>query len=257
MLELFLAEFKRSWTEFIRYPIEAIAGIAVTTLIFYGLFLGARYIAGPTLQFGNRLDAIVVVYVLWIFVTFIFNDIAIGLQMEAQTGTLEQIFLSPFGAPRVFLTRTVASLALRLVLILSIVLPITVLTGTRLRFVPSILFPLSTVLLGAYGLAFMMGALALLFKRIQQLLGIFQFALLFLLAVPTENWINPLQNLKLLLPMTLGADGLRKLMALNQGLDLSQFALALLNGVGYFALGLLVFRWAERQAKRRGILSGY
>lgn len=257
MLQLFLAEFKRSWIEFIRYPVDAIAGVTITTLIFYGLFLGARYIAGPALQFGNRLDAIVVVYVLWILVIFIFNDIAMGLQMEAQTGTLEQVFLSPFGAPRVFLARAVASLTLRLVLILSVLLLIIVLTGIRLSFPVSILFPLCTVLLGAYGLAFIMGALGLLFKRIQQLLGLFQFALLFLLAVPTETWVGPLQGLRLLLPMTLGAGGLRDLMALNQGLYLPHFALALLNGVGYFALGLLVFSWAEREAKRRGILGGY
>lgn len=47
MFELLLAEFKRSWTEFIRYPVDAIAGVVITTLIFYGLFLGTRYIAGP------------------------------------------------------------------------------------------------------------------------------------------------------------------------------------------------------------------
>jgi len=32
----------------------------------------------------------------------------------------------------------------------------------------------------------------------------------------------------------------------------AQFALALLNGTGYFVLGLLIFRQAEREAKRRG-----
>lgn len=256
MLKLFLAEFKRIWTEFIRYPIEAIAGVLITTVIFYGLFLSARYIAGPTLQFGDRLDTVVVGYVLWTLVLFIVNDIAIGLQIEAQTGTLEQVFLSPFGAPKVFLARAIASLTLRLVLITSILLIIIVLTGSRLRFPPSILFPLCTVLLGAYGLAFMMGALALLFKRVQQLLGLLQFPLLFLLAVPIETW-GSLQGLGLLLPMILGADELRDLMARNQSLDLSQFALALLNGVGYFALGLLLFNWAEREAKRRGILGGY
>lgn len=257
MLELFLAEFKRSWTEFIRYPVEAIAGVTITTFIFYGLFLSARFIAGPTLQFGNRLDTIVVGYVLWTLVLSIFNDIAAGLQIEAQTGTLEQVFLSPFGALKVFLARAIASLAFRLVLMMSILLIIIVLTGSRLRFPPSLLFPLSTLLLGAYGLAFIMGALALMFKRVQQLLGLLQFALLFLLAVPTKTWVGPLQSLRLLLPMSPGAEGLRDLMVRNQSLDLLQFALALLNGVGYFALGLLVFSWAERQAKRRGILGGY
>jgi ABC-2 type transport system permease protein len=257
MLKLFLAEFKRSWIEFIRYPAEAIGGIVITTAAFYGLFLSARYIAGPALQFGDRLDAIVVGYVLWTLVLSIMNDIAFGLQYEAQVGTLEQVFLSTFGALKVFLARAIASLTLRLTLNLSILLIILALTGSRLYFPVSLLLPLSTILLGAYGLALTMGALALLLKRVQQLLGIFQFALLFLMTAPTETWVGPLHVLGLLLPMTPGAGLLRELMARGQALDPAQFALALLNGAGYFALGLLIFRQAEREAKRRGILSGY
>ena len=257
MLELFLAEFKRSWIEFIRYPAEVIGGIVITTAVFYGLFLSARYIAGPALQFGDRLDAIVVGYVLWTLVLSVMTDIAFGLQYEAQVGTLEQVFLSPFGALKVFLARAIASLTLRLTLNLSILLIILALTGSRLYFPVSLLLPLIAVLLGAYGLAFTMGALALLLKRVQQLLGIFQFALLFLMTAPTETWAGPLQVLGLLLPMTPGAGILRSLMARGQALDPAQFALALFNGAGYFALGLLLFGWAEREAKRRGILSGY
>jgi ABC-2 type transport system permease protein len=257
MLELFLAEFRRSWIQFIRYPVEAIGGIVITTSIFYGLFLSARYIAGPSLQFGDRLDAIVVGYTLWSLVLFIMTDIAGGLQYEAQTGTLEQLFLSPFGAPMVFVMRAFASLVLRLAVILSILLIIMALTGSRLAFPPTLLLPLLTVLLGAYGLAFMMGSLALLLKRVQQLLGIFQFALLFLMATPTETWAGSLQVVRWLLPMTAGAGLLRDLMARGEALNLAQFSLALLNGIGYFTVGLLIFRFAEREAKRRGMVGGY
>ena len=257
MLELFLAEFRRSWIQFIRYPVEAIGGIVITTSIFYGLFLSARYIAGPSLQFGDRLDAIVVGYTLWSLVLFIMTDIAGGLQYEAQTGTLEQLFLSPFGAPMVFVMRAFASLVLRLAVILSILLIIMALTGSRLEFPPTLLLPLLTVLLGAYGLAFMMGSLALLLKRVQQLLGIFQFALLFLMATPTETWAGSLQVVRWLLPMTAGAGLLRDLMARGEALNLAQFSLALLNGIGYFTVGVLIFRFAERSAKRRGMLGGY
>ena len=257
MLDLFLAEFKRSWIEFIRYPVEAIGGIVIITAVFYGLFLSARYIAGPALQFGDRLDAIVVGYVLWTLVLSIMTDIAFGLQYEAQVGTLEQVFLSTFGALKVFLARAIASLTLRLTLNLSILLIILALTGSRLNFPVSLLLPLSTILLGAYGLAFTIGALALLLKRVGQLLAIFQFALLFLMTAPTETWVGPLQVLRLLLPMTPGAGILRSLMAQGKTLDLTQFILALLNGAAYFALGLVMFHWAERVAKRRGMLSGY
>ncbi len=257
LLELFLAEFRRNWIQFIRYPLEAVGGIVVTTIIFYGLFLSARYMAGPSLQFGDRLDAIIVGYVLWSLMLFIMTDIAGGLQHEAQTGTLEQLFLSPFGAPLVFVIRTVAHLTLQLAIILSILLIIMALTGSRLQFPPTLLLPLVTVLLGAYGLAFIMGSFALLFKRIQQILGIFQFALLFLIATPTETWTGSLQVTRWLLPMAGGAGLLRDLMARGEALNLVGLTLALLNGIGYFTVGLLIFHFAEREAKRRGILGGY
>ncbi len=257
MFELFLAEFRRSWIQFIRYPTEAIGGVVITTSIFYGLFLSARYMAGPSLQFGDRLDAIVVGYVLWSLVLFITTDISGGLQYEAQTGTLEQVFLSPFGAPLVFVMRALASLVLRLALNLSILLIIMMLTGSHLEFPPTLLLPLLTVLLGAYGLAFITGSMALLLKQVQQLLGIFQFALLFVMATPTETWTGSLQLLRWLLPMTAGAGLLRDVMARGEALNVAQFTLALLNGLGYFIVGLLIFRFAESQAKRRGMLGGY
>ena len=95
MFELFLAEFKRSWIQFTRYSTEAIGGIIIITAVFYGLFVSARYIAGPNLQFGDRLDTIIIGYVLWTLVIFIMTDIAGNLQSEAQTGTLEQILRGP------------------------------------------------------------------------------------------------------------------------------------------------------------------
>lgn len=257
MLELFLAELRRSWIQFRRYPVEAIGGIIITTSIFYGLFLSARYIAGPSLQLGDRLDSIVIGYVLWTLVIFIIADIAGNLQYEAQTGTLEQLFLSRFGAIKVFLMRTLASLSLQMVLILSILLIIMALTGSRLNFPLALLLPLVTVLMGAYGIAFFMGSLALLFKRIQQLIAIFNFALLFLLATPTETWEPPLNILGKLLPMTPGAGLLRDLMARGESLNFTKLGIAFVNGAVYFAIGLLLFRVAERKAKRRGMLSGY
>lgn len=49
---------------------------------------------------------------------YILGDIAGGLQIEAQTGTLEQLFLSRFGAIKVFLMRSLAKLTNHIVIIL-------------------------------------------------------------------------------------------------------------------------------------------
>ncbi|GET43300.1 ABC transporter permease [Microseira wollei] len=257
MFELFLAELRRAWIQFRRYPFESIGGIIITTTFFYGLFLSAKYMAGPSLQFGDRLDSIVIGYVLWTLMIFILADISGELQQEASTGTLEQLFLSSFGATKVFLMRTLANLSFQIILTFGILLIIMGLTGSRLYFPPALLFPLVTVVLGAYGIAFTMGSIALLFKRIQRLLGIIQFLLLFLIATPVETWTGPLKVLGELLPITPGAGLLRALMARGESLDLMKLGIAFINGVVYFAIGLVVFRVAEREAKRRGILGGY
>ncbi|MBW4694729.1 MAG: ABC transporter permease [Lyngbya sp. HA4199-MV5] len=257
MLELFFAELTRAGIQFRRYLFESIGGIVISTSVFYGLFLSASYIAGPGLQFGNRLDAIIVGYVLWTLVLFIMANISGTLQREAQTGTLEQLFISPFSASQVFLTRAVADLLLQSGLIAAILVIIMTLTGRWLAFPLSLWLPLLTVLLGAYGLSFAIGSLALIVKRIQQVLGIFQFALLFLMSVPTEEWTGGMRVIGNLLPMSPGAGLLRDVMARQQSLNLSQLGIALVNGGVYFAIGLLLFRWAERQTKRRGNLSDY
>ncbi|MBW4654494.1 MAG: ABC transporter permease [Kaiparowitsia implicata GSE-PSE-MK54-09C] len=256
-MELFFAELRRSWIQLLRYASEAIAGILITTVVFYGLFLSANYIAGTGNPEGDRLETIIVGYLLWTLSLFIMSDIAGGIQREAQTGTLEQLFLSPYPSTQVFLTRAIASLSIQLTLLGTILVIIVNLTGTRLSFQPVFLLPFATVLLGAYGLAFAVAAMSLLLKQVQQLLGILQFGLLFLLSVPTETLPTPIRILAGLLPMTPGAGLLREVMARGASLGLVPLLIALANGAVYLSLGLLLFRVAEGVTKRRGKLAGY
>ena len=258
MIDLLIGEFKRTWLQTLRYPAEVIGGVVILTAVFYGIFFSTQYMVGSGAgAFGDRLDTLVVGYVTWTLVLYILNDTATTLQLEAQTGTLEQVFLSPFGASKVFLLRAIASLTLRLLLIGVVLGLILWITSSRLAFPPLLLLPLSTLILAAYGLAFLAGSLALVFKRVQQLLGIFQFVLLFLLATPTEDWTGRAQTVAHMLPILPSIGLLRGLMARGEAFDWGMWAIALANGLVYFAIGMLVFRWAERKAKRQGTLGGY
>lgn len=257
MLRLVAIEFKRGLLMLRRYPLEMLGQLVVITMIFYGLFLGARYIAGPAAQFGGRLDALVVGYVLWTLSLFAIGDLSWGLMEEARTGTLEQVFLSPFGPARVYMARNLAGLLTTIVLNLGIMLLIMRLTGAKLDFTWTALAPLAAVLLGAYGLGFILGALALLFKRIQSFLNLFQFVLMFLIMTPFEQSQGLLRYLGFLLPMTPGAGQLRDLLARGQAFDPQLFGLGLLNGFAYLLLGLWLFGRAVGAAKQRGLLGGY
>lgn len=257
MLRVVAVEFKRSLLMLRRYPMEMAGQLIVVTAIFYGLFLGTRYIAGPAAQFGNRLDALVVGYVLWTLALFAIGDLSWGLMNEAREGTLEQVFMSPYGPKRVYLARSVAGLLVTLALNLGVMGLIMLLTGARLNFSWSVLAPLAAVLLGAYGLGFLLGALALLFKRIQSFLGLFQFVLMFLIMTPFEEVHGLLRTAGYLLPMTTGAGQLRALMARGEAFDPAVFGLALASGLAYLVVGLWAFDRAVRTAKERGLLGGY
>jgi ABC-2 type transport system permease protein len=94
MLELFLAQLKWSWLMRKRYLNKLIGGILITTIVFYGLFLSVHYIGGPTLQLGDRLDAIIVGYGLWTLVLFTAGSVNDSLQLEAQTCHLRATFFN-------------------------------------------------------------------------------------------------------------------------------------------------------------------
>lgn len=257
MFELFLAEFRRSWILFRRYFLESLGKIFISTCFFYALFLSASYIGGASFQLGDRLDSIVIGYVLVNLITFVLANIAGRLQYEASTGTLEQLFLSRYGAVKVFLMRAIADLIIELITIISILLIVILLTGSRLNYPLELFLPFIALVLGTYGFAFIMGAISLLFKQVQQILSIVQFSLLFLLITPPETWTGNAKILVQLFPMTSGADLLRDLMARGDSLNLTKLAIAFVNGSVYFCLGLFLFQLAEREAKRRGILTGY
>lgn len=224
--------------------------------LFPLLFLGAKFLAGPGAEFGERTGAILVGFLLWILTIFAYNTLSFGLSEEAQTGTLEQVFLTPYGPIPLLLVRNLAGLGTQLLLLGTITVVLMLLTGARLSFPPLVALPILTVLLGSYGLGFAMASLALLFKRVQQLLGISQFLLIFLLQYPLEGtgW---LAKLGYFLPLVSGASLARQMMAAEEGLDWGLLGLALFNRLFYLGVGLFIFSRAVRTAKRRGLLFGY
>lgn len=255
MFKLFIAECKRTWLMFKHYPSEAIAIIFILTALFYGLVLGIYYVAGTNSSFGDRLDSLVVGYVLWTLVALTVGDFPRTIQNEAQTGLLEQIFLSPFSASTIYLVRAFANMTLNLVLILCVLLMTLLITKSQIQVSLSLLLPLGTVIIAAIGLGFAMGASALLFKRIHRVTSIFEFSLLFLLTAPVETWKGLSLVLGQLLPMVPGMVMLRAMMIRGEILNPLQLLFAVMNSVGYFALGILMFQTIERYSKRKGLLS--
>ncbi|GIW33387.1 ABC transporter permease [Meiothermus sp.] len=255
MLQLITNEACRNLILFRRYLGESVASLVVLMLVFYGLFLGTRYMAGPTAQFGDRLDAMVVGFVLWTLILSSFAGLAQNLAEEAQTGVMEQVFLSSYPPTVVFLARCVSSVGFILLVNGAVLAALILLTGARIVLPLAVIPPVITILMASYGLGFALASLALRFKRVTQLVNLGQFALLFLVMTPFEHWQSPVPGY--VLPMAPGVGLTREVMAHGGSLDGSMMSAAALNGLVYLALGVWAFQVGIRKVKSQGLLSGY
>lgn len=256
MLQVVYIELWRFLRALSRYPLELIGGVLGAVLVFTLFFSGARYLAGPAL-FGERLEALVVSLIAWSLAFSLLSNTASTLAEEALAGLLEQLALTRPGLLGVVLVRAFVSLLQIILLVIPIVLAILLTSGAKLDFDPLALLPLGSLALGGLGLGLMLGGLALVYKRVGQLLGLLQFALLGLFLVRFEALAWPWSGLGYFLPLTPSVAALRLLLGRGEDPGWGFFLLAGANALAYLALGIGFFQRAIRRARRQGTLGTY
>jgi ABC-2 type transport system permease protein len=129
-------------------------------------------------------------------------------------------------------------------------------TDQSLRLAPVAVVSVGLLALAtAVGVGLALGGLALVYKRIENVFQLVQFAFVALIAAPVEE----VAGLKLL-PLALGSHLLRLVMVEGRSLwELPSLDLALLVvvAVAYLGAGYAVFGVAVRLARRRGTLGAY
>jgi len=249
-------EFWRFLKVLTRYPLEFVGSVLGAALGFTLFFLGARYLAGPAL-FGERLEALVVSLIAWSLAFSLVSHTASNLAEEALAGLLEQLALTRPGLLGVVLVRSAISLVQIGLLIVPIVLAILLSSGARLDFPPLALLPLGTLALGGLGLGLMLGGLALVHKRVGQLMGLLQYAFLGLFLIRFEALARPWDALGYLLPLTPSISALRLLLGRGEAPGVDLLILAVVNALAYLALGVAFFRRSLHRVKREGTLGVY
>ncbi len=256
MLQWVYIELWRFLKALSRYPMEVLGGFLGVLMAFAVFFYGARYLAGPAF-FGDRLETLVVSLLAWTLALSLLSHIASTLAEEALSGILEQLALTRPGLLGVVLTRSALSLLQMGLLNIPLFLAVIIVSGARLDLDWLILLPLLTLALGALGLGLLLGGLALIYKRLGQLIGILQFPLLGLFLIRFEGLARPWGDLGYLLPLTPSVTALRLILGREQVPEWSLLVLAGVNALAYLALGLVFFHRALRSARRQGTLGTY
>ncbi|HIY58537.1 MAG TPA: ABC transporter permease [Candidatus Tetragenococcus pullicola] len=148
--------------------------IVIASASFYGLIAGGQFIVGAPIL-GDRLNDLVISYVLWMLILNAVGDSGFGIAEEAETGTLEQLYLSPMQPTTLFLIRTSVNMLFSLVFVLVVLTLLIFLMKIPFAFDIALLLPILLALLVAMGIGLLVASLAILFKRINQLLNIIQF----------------------------------------------------------------------------------
>ncbi len=254
-LVLFVATFKRSIIELKRYAFNTISGVVTITFFFVLIFYGARAMLGDR-GTGSTLEAIVVGYFVWMLAIFAYSEVAFELTQEAQAGTLEQLAMSPLGLPKLLVLRFFSNLGVQLVILFGVLFMMMALSGKWLHLDMLTLMPLLLLtLIGIQGIGFMLGGLAIVFKRVQSALQIMQFVFVLWIAAPVErfpwakyfplNWGNRLMQ-----------DSMIRQSSIFE-MAVADLGFLLANSIGWFALGLLVFRYFDKMAREKALLGHY
>lgn len=238
-----------------RYWINTAMMLVASYLFFAMIFFGGRAVGGGGI--GDTLDGLVVGFFLLTAATAAYFDVAGNVMREAQWGTLEQLFMSPFGIGRVMAVKSAFNVAFSAVVGFALLAVMLATTDRTLSIDPLTVVPLLVVtLLSAVGLGFVFAGLSLLYKRIENVSQLMQFSFIALIAAPAAVDSPAIAAL----PLSLGSGLLSQ--AMTDGVRLWEFSavelgLLVTNGVAYLLVGAVTFSLLVRRARKLGVMGHY
>ena len=227
------------------------------------IFIGATFFLGGGKFDTKQLPSLFLGYLVWFYARIVILTTSEDLMSEAQSGTLEQMYMSPVPTELLVLGRMLATLISTTIMVLlasiSLIWLMRINIPMRWEGLPVLLL----TLVGLFGFSLMLGGAGLVFKQIEALADLLQNALLFLTGslLPVSHFPNWLAAFTKTLPITQGIIVIRNIMLGGQSLssawsDGSLIWLAV-HSTLYLYAGWLLFKWCERIAKKQGSLSHY
>ncbi len=257
---LLFATVKKQVLLLLRYPVNTAAEMMTVYLFFVIFFFGGQEAASAAGvgagALGGTFEGLIVGWFLWTMSQLLYWRLAATVTRESQWGTLEQLYLSPFGFGQVMAAKVIAYLLESLVWGGIILVLMLATTGRTLAVDLLTIVPISLLsVLSVVGIGFMFGGLALVYKRVGNVQQLMQFVLLGLVGAPAAG-MDPLR----LLPLVQGSAMLQR--AMRNGIRLWEFPAADLGvliaaGTVYPLVGFLVFRYCTGVARKRGVMGHY
>ena len=232
-------------------------------LTLFFVYTGVMFMIGDGKFDPVRMAPTLLGYLVWYYALIAIGNMSYGLAEETQTGTLEQMYMSPAPTGMLLLGRSLATFIWSTGQILLLGLIIVVLLNIQIPLRAEGLVPFAFTMIGLFGFGFMIGGATLVFKHVQALSNLIQNLLLFLNGsiLPVDKFPHWLELIARALPSTQGIIVLRNVVLNGQSLSDTwadgSLPFLVIHSLVYFVGGLLIFKYCEGIARRRGSLGQY
>lgn len=259
---LFKVSMEKSVIELIRYKFNTVSDILSLYALFISMFLGIEIFGTSmnvsSLSLGNTLEGFVVGYFIWTIMMMAYSDTSYSIINDASRGTLEQLSMSNLGLHNILIVRSICNLFMNLLISLVLLFIIMYTTGYWIHIkIFSILIPIFIGIFSILGIGLIFGGLALIFKKIQSILNIVQYFLIALL-LPLPDSFGKITSV--LIPFRPSSKMIFSTMLEGMsftGFSMFDYGLMIGNSIMYFGIGLLIFNYCSKLAKRKGVLGQY
>ncbi len=224
----------------LRYPLDAVSGIVIMYALYMGIFFAGTRVVGAVPSQGAVTNSIVS-YSTWYLALLAISSIGQRISMEAQRGTIEQLFLAAAPTQLLLILRAIGEAAYSLVIIFVVAALLSWSTGVVIPFGWVELPILLITLTGLWGFGLCLAGVTLLVKQATQLITLVQFGLL-----PVA--LNSQVGILAYFPLTIG---IRNLVA---GPDARSIGLLVVVCAAWLALGIAVFGLCTARVKSVGSL---
>lgn len=227
------------------------------------IFVGIGFFMGDGKLDPGRLASALLGYLIWFYAVMAISDMSSTLMMEANSGTLEQMYMSPTPFSVILFGRTIASFVVSTLMVIvvggGLMLALRIRVPLHWEGLPIFLL----TIVGLFGFGYMIGGATLVFKRVGALSRMTQNLLLFFngALLPIDRMPEGLALFARTLPSTEGIVVLRKVMLHDASLSEvwrdGSLPFLTLHSAIYLLAGIVIFRWCERIVKIQGTLGQY
>jgi len=237
------------------YGFNSLMEVGTLAFFFALLYFGGRALGRGHLQAATT-EALMLGYWVWIGFLTGFSQFTWRIDMYAQQGLLEQLFMTPWQLQKVLAAEAAAAFVINTVLNVILLFVFMLITGRWLRLDPltTLLLYVLTLLPG-YGVGYALAGLAMRFKNIQSLFNIVQFLIIPLQALPVgaHPWLN-------VFPFARGMHMLlehARFGTMWWQFPWWQWVVLFSQAIFYLGLGMAIYHALETAARERGLLAHY